>query len=173
MSRRAAGSLTQSIALLLAALTAGAPGAGADARGDCFARSGDAAILACTEAIARDPRDAVSHVNRAYEHLQKGDHARSIADYTRAIEIDPSRGDAYQGRAWALLKAGRAAEALTDADAALKLKPGDARSLDTRGHVLEALGRREEAIAEYRRALAVEPRLQGSRDGLRRLGALP
>jgi tetratricopeptide (TPR) repeat protein len=153
-----------------------APGAApafADARGDCFAKSGEEAIRACSAAITHDPGDAVSHLNRAYEYLQKGDHARSFADYTRAIEIDPARWDAFQGRAWALLKSGRPADALADADAALKLKPDAAQALDTRAHVLEALGRREDAIADFRRALAIEPRLSGSREGLKRLGASP
>jgi len=63
--------------------------------------------------------------------------------------------------------------ALADADAALKLKPDAAPALDTRAHILEALGRREEAIADFRRALAIEPRLSGSREGLKRLGAAP
>ena len=154
-------------------LALGVPAALADARGDCFAKSGEAAIRACTEAIALNPRDAVSYVNRAFEYVGKGDYVRSIADYSRAIEIDPGRWDARQGRAWASFKAGKAAEGLGDADAALKLKPDWAPALDTRGHILEALGRREEAIADFRRALASEPRLQGSRDGLRRLGAAP
>ncbi len=154
-------------------LALGVPAALADVRGDCFARSGEAAIRACSEAIALNPRDAVSYVNRAFEYVEKGDYARSIADYSRAIEIDPGRWDAHQGRAWASFKAGRPAEGLGDADAALKLKPNWAQALDTRGHILEALGRREEAIADFRRALAIEPRLQGSRDGLRRLGAAP
>jgi tetratricopeptide (TPR) repeat protein len=145
----------------------------ADARGDCFSKSGDAAIRACTEAIALNPSDPVSYVNRAFEYLEKGDYTRSFADYARAIEIDPMRWDAYQGRAWALLKSGRPAEGLSDADASLKLKPDAAQALDTRAHILEALGRREEAIADFRRALAIEPRLSGSREGLKRLGAVP
>jgi tetratricopeptide (TPR) repeat protein len=55
----------------------------------------------------------------------------------------------------------------------LKLKPDAAQALDTRAHILEALGRREDAIAAFRRALAIEPRLSGSREGLKRLGASP
>jgi tetratricopeptide (TPR) repeat protein len=168
MSRLAAHVVALSIVQVL-----GAAAALADARSDCFSKSGDAAIRACTEAIALNPRDAVSYVNRAYEHLQKGDFTRSLADYTSAIEIDPARWDALQGRAWALLKSGRPAEGLTHADAALRLKPDAAQALDTRAHILEALGRREEAIADYRRALAVEPRLSGSREGLKRLGVAP
>jgi tetratricopeptide (TPR) repeat protein len=71
------------------------------------------------------------------------------------------------------LKLGKAAAALADADSALKLNPQAAPVLDVRGHALEALGRRDDAIADFRRALAIEPRLSGSRDGLRRLGAEP
>ena len=51
--------------------------------------------------------------------------------------------------------------------------PTGPETLDTRGHILEALGRREEAIADFRRALSIEPRLGGSRDALKRLGATP
>lgn len=164
MSRLAA----LSVALLLAA-----PAAFADARKDCYERSGEAAIRACTEAIQSNPKDVVSYVNRAYEYLQKTDYPRSVADYTKAIELDAARWDAFQGRAWAYLKLGRAADGLPDAEASLKLKPNEARTLDIRGHLFEALGRREEAIADFRRALSIEPRMRGSRDGLKRLGANP
>lgn len=161
------------LAALVLGLAAASTIAIADARRDCFEKSGEVAIRACSEAIARQPGDPVSYINRGFEYLQKGDYARTLADYTKAIELDERRWDAYQGRAWALLRMGKAAEALADADRALQIKPGDARSLDIRGHVLEALGRREDAVADYRRALAIEPRMKGSRDGLKRLGANP
>ncbi|MBX9591913.1 MAG: tetratricopeptide repeat protein [Hyphomonadaceae bacterium] len=151
----------------------GATVALADARRDCFEKGGDIAIRACTEAIERDPKDAVSHVNRAFEYVQKRDHARAIADYSKAIELDAGRSDAYQGRAWAYLKAGKAAQGLADAERSLQISPKDARALDTRGHIYEALGRREDAVADFRRALALEPRMQGSREGLQRLGVRP
>jgi Tfp pilus assembly protein PilF len=155
------------------AVLACASAALADARRDCFEKSGEAAIRACSAAIRANPRDAVSHVNRAFEYFQKGDYARSIADYTEALALDPGRHDAHQGRAWAYLKAGEAERALADAERALQIKPDEARSYDTRGHIMEALGKREEAIADFRRALALEPRMRGSRDALKRLGATP
>jgi tetratricopeptide (TPR) repeat protein len=161
------------LAALAVLLAVAASTALADARGDCYAKRGDAAIRACTEAIARDPWDVPSYISRAFELQAKGDYLRSIADYAKAVEIDPARWDAYHGRAWAYLKLGKAGEALRDAEAAVKLQPGAAQAYDVRGHALEALGRREEAIADFRRALAIEPRLTGSRDGLRRLGATP
>lgn len=154
-------------------LVIGAPAALADARKDCFEKSGDVAIRACSEAIKRDPKDTVSYVNRAFEYVQKGEHAQSIADYSKAIELDANRPDAYQGRAWAYFKTGKPAQGLADADRSLQIKPNDAPALDTRGHIYEALGRREDAIADFRRALALEPRMQGSRDGLQRLGVKP
>ena len=154
-------------------LVSGVPAALADARKDCFEKSGEVAIGACSEAIRRDPSDAVSYVNRAFEYVQKGEHARSIADYSKAIALDANRFDAYQGRAWAYLKTGKAAEGLADANRSLQIKPDFATGLDTRGHIFEALGRRDEAIADFRRALAIEPRMQGSREGLQRLGAKP
>jgi tetratricopeptide (TPR) repeat protein len=154
-------------------VAAGASLALADARKDCYEKSGDAAIRACSEAIARNPKDAVSLVNRAFEYSQKGDFARAIADYTKSIELDPSRWDSHQGRAWAYFKIGKAADGLADADRSLRIKPDTAQTLDTRGHIYEALGRREEAIADFRRALAIEPRLLGSKEGLRRMGVLP
>jgi Tfp pilus assembly protein PilF len=163
MSRLAAGAVAVLLATALAL---------ADARKDCFEKSGDAAIRACSEAIARNPRDAVSLINRAFEYLQKGEFTLAVADYTKAIEIDPARWDSYQGRAWAYLKAGKAAEGLADAQKSLQIKPDTALTLDTRAHIYEALGRREEAIADYRRALAIEPRLQGSKQGLKRMGVL-
>jgi tetratricopeptide (TPR) repeat protein len=161
------------LAMLAMVLAASIPAALADARRDCYDKSGEAAIRACTEAIARDPGDVPSYVSRAFERQQKGDHTGSLADYAKAIEIDPARWDAFHGRAWAHLRLGKAAEALADAEAAVRLRPDTAHALDVRGHALEALGRREEAIADFRRALALEPRLAGSRDGLRRLGATP
>jgi tetratricopeptide (TPR) repeat protein len=145
----------------------------ADARKDCFEKSGSAAIAACTLAIQANPRDAVSYVNRAYEYLQKGDYARTLADYSKAIELDSTRADAYQGRAWAYLKMGKPDLALPDASKSLDIKPRDARALDTRGHVFEALGRRQEATADFRAALAIEPRMQGSTEGLQRLERRP
>ncbi len=163
MSKFAAGAVALSLATALAV---------ADARKDCYERSGDVAIRACSEAIGLNPKDVESFINRAFEYSQKGEFALAIADYTKAIELDPSRWDSLQGRAWAYLKTGKASEGLADAQRSLQIRPDAAQTLDTRAHIYEALGRREEAIADYRRALVIEPRLQGSREGLRRMGVL-
>ena len=165
--------MSRRVTVWVALLVCGASAVLADARKDCFEKSGDIAIRACSEAIQRDPRDTVSYVNRAFEYVQKGEHAQSIADYSKAIELDANRPDAYQGRAWAYFKTGKLAQGLADAERSLQIKPNDAPALDTRGHIYEALGRRDEAIADFRRALSIQPQQQGSRAGLQRLGVRP
>ena len=169
----ARAAMSRLVTAWIALLVIGAPAVLADARKDCFEKSGDIAIRACSEAIQRNPKDTVSYVNRAFEYVQKGEHAQSIVDYSKAIELDAGRLDAYQGRAWAYLKTGKAEQGLADAERALQMKPNDAQALDTRGHIYEALGRRDDAVADFRRALAIEPRMQGSREGLQRLGGKP
>lgn len=169
----ARAAMSRLVTAWIALLVIGAPAVRADARKDCFEKSGDIAIRACSEAIQRDPKDVFSYVNRAFEYSEKGDYPRALPDYAKAIELDPGRWDALQGRAWAYFKIGKAAEGLADAERALKIKPNEAQAFDTRGHIYEALGRREEAIADFRRALSIQPRQQGSRAGLQRLGVRP
>ena len=165
--------MSRFVTVWVALLAIGVPVALADARKDCFEKSGDIAIRACSAAIQRDPKDTVSYVNRAFEYVQKGEHAQSIADYSKAIELDPVREDALQGRAWAYLKMDKADLGLADVERSLQIKPDDAHALDTRGHINEALGRKHEAIGDYQRALRIEPRMQGSKEGLKRLGTVP
>ena len=160
-------------ALVLSVLLLCASAASADPRADCFAKSGKAAIEACTIAIQRSPKDAVSYINRAFEYFQQGAYERSVADYSKAIELDPARADAFQGRAWAYLKMNKTDLALTDVERSLQIKPDDAHTLDARGHINEAMGRKQEAIGDYRRALRIEPRMEGSKEGLKRLGTMP
>jgi Flp pilus assembly protein TadD len=63
--------------------------------------------------------------------------------------------------------------ALEDAQKAAQLRPFDAEVLDTQAHILEILDRRAEAISCYRTALRLNPDIEGSKEGLRRLGATP
>jgi tetratricopeptide (TPR) repeat protein len=94
----------------------------------------------------------------------------AITDYSSFIALRPKDADAYNNRAWAYYSMGDAARALDDANKALTIRPFDPDLLDTRGHVLEFIGRRDEAAADYQNALRFNPGLQGSRDGLKRLG---
>ena len=98
---------------------------------------------------------------------------RSIADYSKAIELDASRLDAYQGRAWAYLKTGKAAEGLADAERSLQIKPDSPPASTPAG---TSTRRWAVAMTPSPTSVArshIEPRMQGSREGLQRLGANP
>ena len=95
----------------------------------------------------------------------------ALADFTALIEAEPRSAVAYHMRAHAYMKAGKDWEGLADIDRALALKPDDAEAVDTKARLLEGVGKRADAIAEYRRALLINPRLEGARSVLKRLGA--
>jgi tetratricopeptide (TPR) repeat protein len=136
-------------------------------------REFERAIDHCTKGIEVDPLADEAYSQRADTHADRGQYDRAIADYGKAIEISPKTASYYNARAWSYFKLGKASEGLPDAERSLELRPNDASTLDTRGHIFEALGRREEAIADFRRALSKDPEMQGSKDGLKRLGAQP
>jgi len=144
-------------------------------RGVAYRAKGDTdhAIADYNEAIRLDPDLAEAYSSRGIAYRAKGDTDRAIADYNEAIRLNPSFAEAYNNRAWAYFNAGKAAQGLPDAERSLQLLPNNAHLLDTRGHIFEALGRREEAIADFRRALSINPKLEASREALRRLGASP
>ena len=89
------------------------------------------------------------------------------------VQMDDHAGPRRRGRAGVAGHAGLGAAYVPDAERSLQLLPNNAHLLDTRGHIFEALGRREEAIADFRRALSINPKLEASREGLKRLGASP
>ena len=65
----------------------------------------------------------------------------------------------------------RRVRALEDANKSLQLRPYGADAFDTRAHIFEILGRRAEAISDYQKALRLNPDIEGSKEGLKRLGA--
>lgn len=59
------------------------------------AKQYDAAIESYTQAIQRDPTNAVYYSNRAAAYSSKADHLSAIADAEKALEVDPSFVRAY------------------------------------------------------------------------------
>src|SRR5215471_2186335 len=86
------GAASISPGLATAATLAIAP-AGADDADSCANASGDAAIAACTRAIAsgnyHDHALEKLYRNRAFEYYNRRENDRAIADYNEAIRIDP------------------------------------------------------------------------------------
>lgn len=59
------------------------------AANECATLSGDAAIVACSRAIAENPKDANSYRYRGLAWEQKGNLPNALADAERALQLDP------------------------------------------------------------------------------------
>jgi tetratricopeptide (TPR) repeat protein len=108
-----------SFLLICASSTAALAGAGHD----CDTLSGDAAIAACDQAIAQNPREAISYHNRGVAYFHKGDFDRAIADFSKAIELDPKAYPAYNARGVIYEEKGDVERAIADATKAIELNP--------------------------------------------------
>src|SRR5262249_7560433 len=138
--------------LATAATTPTAP-ADADDADSCAKASGDAAIAACTRAIASGNYHGYAleklYYDRAVEHHSKRDNELAIADYNEAIRIDPDDADAFYGRGNAWREVGDNARAIADYDEAIRLDPNHAPALNNRGAAWLAKGQSDRAVADF------------------------
>ena len=119
------------LALALAAL--GGP-ANADDRETCKTASGDAAISACSRAIASKKYRAnvlsILYTNRGVEFAAKGDMDRAMKDHDQAIKLDPKNALAFNNRGVAKLKQGHKESGEADIAKAKQLQPGIGQAQD-------------------------------------------
>jgi tetratricopeptide (TPR) repeat protein len=138
------------------------PAAFADDGDDCADGKGDAAIAACTRAIAsgrsKGSDQAINFYNRGLDYYAKGDHAREIADFEAAIRMDPKMFDAYDDRGNVYYSERDYGRAVADYSVAIKLNPGDARAYYNRGIASKDQGDRERAFADFTSAIRLDPR---------------
>jgi tetratricopeptide (TPR) repeat protein len=128
----AAAVLTVAISPVLAATAQ-------DDANSCIRDSGDAAISACTRAIASNLYShsdlALLYNNRGVEYANKGDLDRAMADYDQAIALDAKLAAAYNNRGLAYHNKGNLDHAIADFSAAIALDPKDAKAYNNRGFV--------------------------------------
>jgi tetratricopeptide (TPR) repeat protein len=133
----------------------------------------EARIGACTRLIERKGLVAlhltIAYIDRGIAYDAKGLHDQALADYTKVIALNPDYGGGYNGRAWVYHEKGQNAQALPDAIRAVALAPLPAH-FETRGEIYEKLGQRDKAVADYRAALRLDPKDDGAKQGLMRLG---
>jgi tetratricopeptide (TPR) repeat protein len=114
--------------LLAAVLVTFCGPAAADDRETCKSESGDAAITACTRAIAskkyKAPILSLLYTNRGAEYGAKGDTDRAIADHDQAIKLDPKNALAFNNRGIVKLKKGDKEGGNADLERAKLLQPG-------------------------------------------------
>jgi tetratricopeptide (TPR) repeat protein len=113
------------LSAVVAALAATGTQAHAGDRETCVSSSDDQGIAACTALIASDKFKgkllARVHFNRGVAWSTKGDHDRSIADYSEAIRIDPREAMFYFNRCDEWIGKGNHERAIADCNEAIKL----------------------------------------------------
>jgi tetratricopeptide (TPR) repeat protein len=136
---------------------------------DCFVKSGDSAIAACTRAIAlhlaTGPDLAKIYNTRAIERHDRVDYGGAITDYTEAINIDPGFTAAYTGRALTYQRIGDLGRAKEDYRRALSTpqnyndgKWAHAMARTQLAGIYLVEGDLDSAIADYDEALRLEPK---------------
>ena len=128
-------------------------------RGSLYAtmREHQKALVDYTQAIAIDPKDAITYVARgkSYEDLGKQD--KALADYTQAIAIDPKLAVAYNNRGALYVDLGERQKALADYTQAIAIDPKYATVYNNRGNLYASLGEQQKALVDYAQTIALEP----------------
>jgi tetratricopeptide (TPR) repeat protein len=150
------------IPAIFALLVALALPASADDRKACEEGSGDAAIAACSRAIASGQFAGLDlaklHTNRGVELKRKGDLDGAIADYDHAIRLNPADHFAFNNRGNTWRDKGDLDRAIGDYTEALRLDPGYTAVYINRGLVYERKNDVKLARADYEAALARPPK---------------
>jgi tetratricopeptide (TPR) repeat protein len=153
---------------VVAAMLAASPAA-ADDVDACTKTSGDAAIAACTRAIASNAYQghalSALYDSRGIRYAKKGDADRALADYGEAIRLDPRNATAYYNRGKVWRAKGDYDRAIADDSEAIKLTPQDADAWNNRCYARALAGRDlAGALADCNEALRLAPTDAGSLD---------
>jgi tetratricopeptide (TPR) repeat protein len=100
-----------------------------------------------SEALRRNPKNAMAYVAQGMLHADAGDYDRAFADLSAALRHDPSCGRACLLRGGMNLAKGRIDRSLGDLDEAVRLNPKFAAAYATRGEAHFHQAARDEAFA--------------------------
>ena len=118
----------------------------------------DRAIVAFSDAMRLDPKNALAFANRGTAYGKKGDNDRAIADFNEAIRLDPNYALAFFNRALTYSKKGDNDRAIADYTEAIRLKPDVAMTFNNRGFLYFKKGDTRRAIADFDEAIRLDPK---------------
>jgi tetratricopeptide (TPR) repeat protein len=115
-------------------------------------------------AIAQNPQDADSYVNRGIAHNELGQNQQAIADYTKALELKPDQVLAYYNRANAHHQLKHYKEAISDYSKIIDLDSEYAYAYANRGATYFQMDQKQEAIADLEKAIEIFSRKSDSKN---------
>jgi tetratricopeptide (TPR) repeat protein len=113
------------------------------------------AIKDYSAAIAQNPEDADSYVNRGIAYNELGQNQEAIADYTKALTLKPDQVLAYYNRANAHSQLKHYKEAIADYSKIIDLDPEYAYAYANRGATYFQMNQKKEAIADLEQAIKI------------------
>lgn len=119
----------------------------------------DAAMVASSACLEREPDNALAHFLRGEAWRQRGDASSALRAYRAALSAEPRLVEAHNNSAALLAQTGAIDEAVAHYKAALSLQPDFVHVWMNLADVLTIAGRIREAIEAYRSALAIAPGL--------------
>lgn len=118
-----------------------------------------AALLACNEALSRNPGNPASLFNAGVTLEALGDLEAALHAYTRALEFFPLHEGALLNRVPLLARLLRTAEAIDAGEAGVAAHPNSSDAWFNLGEAFTSASRHQAALAAYARALNLNPRL--------------
>jgi tetratricopeptide (TPR) repeat protein len=120
-------------------------------------RTGDlkGAVKDYSTALAQNPKDAESYVNRGIAYNELGQNQQAIADYNKALELKPDLVLAYYNRANAHQQLKQSKDVIADYDKIITLDPEYAYAYANRGATYFQIGRKKEAIEDINKAILI------------------
>ena len=128
----------------------------------CRQEAGDAALSACSRAIAsgryqgRGLAELLDY--RGFEYRQKRNYDRAMADYDEAVRVAPQYAHAFSARANAWQTRGDNDRAIADYGAAIRLNPDNASYYNDRGTAWLAKREYDRAIEDFTTVIQNQPR---------------
>jgi tetratricopeptide (TPR) repeat protein len=113
------------------------------------------AVKGYSTAIAQNPKDADSYVNRGIAYNELGQNQQAIADYNKALELEPDQVLAYYNRANAHHQLKQYKEAIADYSKIIDLDPEYAYAFANRGGTYFQMDKKREAIADLEQAIKI------------------
>jgi tetratricopeptide (TPR) repeat protein len=125
----------------------------------CEEEREDLQLLACTELIQRNQKDATAYFNRALAYYEKKDFDRAVADTSKAIDLNPNYAVAYNRRSATYNAKGDHDRAIADANKAIEIDPKLATAYGNRGNAYYNKKQYDRAIADANKAIGIDPKL--------------
>lgn len=100
---------------------------------------------------------ALAHFDRGNAHLENGEWAEAIADYSEFLRLNPKNSEAYKNRGHAFCQEGEYDEAIVDFTKVIQLNPQDSNAHCKRGFAQFKKGHFLKAIDDYNQAIRLDP----------------